>query len=52
MPAGREEPPVAVAVTGQMVVLMAMVLVTSVVESAGQFVTVGPQEVIVATEVE
>jgi hypothetical protein len=36
-----------VRVTGQMVVLRAIVLVTTVTWSAGQFVTVGAHEVIV-----
>jgi hypothetical protein len=44
--------PVSVSVTGQTVVDTAVVAVTTTVESAGQFVTVGAQEVFVITVVD
>lgn len=43
--------PVSVAVTGQIVVEMAMVWVTTVLDSAGQLVTVGAQLVMVTSVV-
>jgi hypothetical protein len=50
--AGVDKCPVLVSVTGQMVVETAMVLVTTVVESAGQSVTVAAQLVMVTRLVE